>query len=182
MLRDLLDLRLEQTERRGVGQHQAGDVVGRLGAEILDVDVAVCVGPDLDELVAGHRHRRGVGAVRGVGRQHLGAMLAAILVVGARQQHPGKLAVGAGARLQRHVRQSRDLTERMLQAPHQLQRPLCPLRSLERMQARMARQRSDALMQLRVVLHRARPERVKAGVEVEVALAQPVVMPDDLRL
>ncbi len=46
----------------------------------------------------------------------------------------------------------------------------------------MPGQRRDALVQLRVVLHRARPERIEAGVEVEVALAQPVVVPHDLRL
>ena len=73
------------------------------------------VGADLDDLVARHRHRRRVGPVRGVGREHLVALLAAVLVVGAREQHAGQLAVRAGARLQRHVRQPGDLRQRALQ-------------------------------------------------------------------
>ena len=51
-------------------------------------------------------------------------VLAAVLVVGARQQDAGQLAVRAGARLQRDVRQAGDLGQRALQLPHQLQRAL----------------------------------------------------------
>ena len=46
----------------------------------------------------------------------------------------------------------------------------------------MAGQRGHALVELGVVLHRAGAERVEAGVEVEVALRQPVVVADDLGL
>ena len=122
---------------------QATSSVG-LGPQVVEVDVAVGVGADLDHLVAGHRHRRRVGAVRGVGRQHLGALLAAILVVGAGEQHPGELAVGAGGGLQRDVRQPGDLRQRVLQAPHQLERALGALGSLERMQLGVPGQRGDA--------------------------------------
>ena len=94
-LRDLLDVRVEDAERVRVGEHQAGDVVVGLRAQVVEVDAAVGVGADLDDLVAGHRHRRRVRAVRGVGREDLGALLAAVLVVGARQQHAGELAVRA---------------------------------------------------------------------------------------
>ena len=50
------------------------------------------------------------------------------------------------------------------------------------MHARVTRQRRDPLVQLRVVLHRARAERVEAGVEVEVAARDAVVVAHDLRL
>ncbi len=180
--RDLLDLRVEDAERVRVRQHQAGDRVVGLGAQVVDVDAAVGVRADLDDLVAGHRHRRRVGAVRGVGRQHLRAVLAAVLVVGARQQQAGELAVGAGARLERDVRHAGDLAERLLQAVHQLERALRPRRILQRVQAGVAGQAGDPLVQLRVVLHRARPERIEAGVEIEVALRQAVVVAHDLRL
>ena len=50
------------------------------------------------------------------------------------------------------------------------------------MQARVAGERGDALVEPRVVLHRARAERVDPGVEVEVAAREPVVVADDLGL
>ena len=181
-LRDLLDVLVEQPERVRVREHQARDVVAGLRAQVVDVDAAALVGADLDDLVAGHRHRRGVGAVGGVGREDLGAVLAAVLVVGAGEQHAGELAVRAGARLEADVREARDLAQRLLELVHQLQRALGALGVLRRVQAGVAGQRGDALVQLRVVLHRARAERVEAGVEVEVALGEPVVVADDLRL
>ena len=140
------------------------------------------VGADLDDLVAGHRHRRRVGPVRGVGREHLVALVAVGLVEGAREQHAGELAVRAGARLQRHVREAGDLPQRALELVHQLQRALGARGRLGRVQAGVAGQRRHALVQLRVVLHRARAERIEAGVEVEVALGDPVEVPVDLRL
>ena len=180
--RDLLDVAVEQAERVGVGQHQAGDVVGRLGAQVVEVHAAVLGRADLDDLVARHRHRRRVGAVRGVRREHLGLLLAAVLVVGAREQQAGQLAVRARARLQRHVRQPRDLRQRALEAPHQLQRALRVLGVLERVQAGVPGQRRHPLVQLRVVLHRARAERVEALVEVEVLRRQRHVVAHQLGL
>ena len=120
--------------------------------------------------------------MRGVGREHLRAAVAALLVVGAREQDARELAVRARARLQRDVRQPRDLGERVLELPHQPQRALGAARRLRRVQARVPRQRRDALVQLGVVLHRARAERIEARVEVEVALREPVVVADDLGL
>ena len=46
----------------------------------------------------------------------------------------------------------------------------------------MSGQRRDALVQARVVLHRARAERVEARVEIEVPLRQADVVAHDLRL
>ena len=66
--------------------------------------------------------------------------------------------------------------------PHQLERALGAARILERVQPGVAGQRRDPLVQLGVVLHRARAERVEAGVEIEVALRQAVVVADDLGL
>ena len=111
---DLLDPRLEQPERRGIGQHQAGDVLVGLRPQVVEVDVAAGVGADLDHLVSSHRHRRRVRAVGGVGRQHLGPVLAAVLVERSGQQHAGKLALRPRARLQRDVWQPGDLAERVL--------------------------------------------------------------------
>ncbi len=180
--RDLLDVAVEDAERVRVREHQRGDVVVDLRAQVVDVDAALVVGPDLDDLVARHRHRRRVGAVRGVGREDAVAVLAAGLVVGAREQHAGQLALGAGRGVQRDVRQAGDLCERALELPHQLQRALRAGRRLQRVQAGVARERGDALVQLRVVLHRARAERIEPLVEVEVLGRERRVVADDLGL
>ncbi len=71
---------------------------------------------------------------------------------------------------------------RLLQQPHQLQRPLGALGVLGRVQAGVAGQRRHPLVEPRVVLHRAGAERVEAAVEVEVAARELVVVADDLRL
>ena len=150
-------------ERVGVGEHQAGDVVGRLLAQVVDVDPAALVGRDLDHLVAGHRHGRRVGPVGRVGGQHLAALLAAVGVVGAGEQQAGQLAVRAGRRLQADVGKAADLRQRPLQLPHQLQCPLGALGVLGRVQPRVAGQRRDPLVEARVVLHRAGAERIEAA-------------------
>ena len=181
-LRDLLDVRVEDPERVRVGEHQAGDVLVEVGLQVVHVDAALVVRADLDDLVAGHRHRRRVGPVRGVGREDLVRRAAVGVVEGAREQHAGQLAVRAGAGLQRDVREARDLGQRALELVHQLQRALGARGLLRGVQPGVAGQRRDPLVQLRVVLHRARAERVEARVEVEVALGDPVEVPVDLRL
>ena len=181
-LGDLGDVLVEDPERVGVRQHQAGDVAVGLAAQVLEVHPAGLVGVELDHLQPGHRDRRRVGAVGGVGRQHLVAALAAVLVVGARQQHAGELALGARAGLQRDVLHARDLRQRALQAPHQLERALRVIGVLQRVQAGVPGQRGGALVQARVVLHRARAERVEAGVEVVVALRDADVVAHELGL
>ncbi len=167
---DLLDVRVEHAERVRVGEHQAGDALVGLRAQVVEVDAAVVVGRELDHLEARHRDRRRVGAVRGVRREHLAPVVAAVLVVGAGQQHARELTVRAGRGLEADVRQPGDLAERLLEPPHHLERALGAVGVLERVQPRVAGQRRGALVQARVVLHRARAERVEAGVEVEVAL------------
>jgi hypothetical protein len=128
--RDLLDVLVEHAERVRVGEHQAGDVRVELLPQVADVDAAALVRAELDHLIARHRHRRRVGPVRGVGREHLVPVLAALLVVGAREQDARQLAVRAGARMQRDVREARDLGQRPLELPHQLQRALRALGGL----------------------------------------------------
>ena len=120
--------------------------------------------------------------MRGVGREHLGPLFAAVGVEGAGQQQAGELAVRAGGRLEADVGQAADLGQGLLQQPHQLERALGAPRVLRRVQPGVAGQRRDPLVEARVVLHRAGAERVEAGVEVEVAAREAVVVADDLRL
>jgi len=94
----------------------------------------------------------------------------------------GQFAMRSGRGLEAHVRQAADLRERALEQPHHLERSLRPGGGLHRVQAGMSRDRRDTLVELRVVLHRARPERVEARVQVEVAPRDAVVVAHDLRL
>jgi hypothetical protein len=179
---DLLDVAVEEPERARVREHEAGDLVVGLRPEVVDVDAAVGVRADLHDLVARHGHRGRVRPVGGVRREDLRPRVPAVLVVGAGEQHAGQLAVRAGGGLQVDVGQPGDLAQRDLELVHELEGALRALRVLQRVQAGVPRQRRDALVQLRVVLHRARAEGVEALVEVEVARREPLVVAVDLGL
>ena len=100
-------------------------------------------------------------------------VLAAVLVVGAGEQHAGELAVRAGATAAARRAAGRRSRPARPGARHiSSSAPCARVGCLQRVQAGVAGQRRDALVQLRVVLHRARAERVEARVEVEVALAR----------
>ena len=181
---DLLDVLVEEAERRRVGQHQPGGVLVDLAAQVLDVDVPARVGLHRRELVAGHRHARRVRAVRGVGDDDLAPLLAlaALGEVGAHQQQPGQLALRAGGRLERDRVEPRDLGQHLLQLPAEAQRTLGAVLLLVRVQVAEARQRREALVDPRVVLHRAGAERVEAGVDSEVARRELGEVPHQVRL
>ena len=108
--------------------------------------------------------------------------LAAVVERGAHQHQTRQLPLRAGGGLQRHGRQSRHLGEDLLQLPHQLERALGALVLLVRVQRREAGERGDALVDARVVLHRAGAERVEAGVDAEVAVGEVREVADDLVL
>src|SRR5690606_3712838 len=84
---DLGDGLLVDAVRGGVGDHDGGDralVLGQLGAEVVQVDVAPVVAGDHGDPHAGHHRAGRVGAVRGAGDQaDVAAGLAAAAVVAA---------------------------------------------------------------------------------------------------
>ena len=182
--RDLLDSLVEETEGGRVGQHQTRCLRPDLAAQLLEVDVPARVGADADHLVPRHRHAGRIRAVRRVGDHDLTAslVLAPVGEIGAHQQQARELALRARGRLERHRRQADDLGEDLLQAPHQLERSLGGVLLLKRMHVPEPRQVDDALVHPRVVLHRARPERIEAGVDAERAIGERREMPDELRL
>ena len=183
-LRDLLDVLVEEAERGRVRQHQPRRALVHLRAQIVDVEVAARVGRDLLELVAGHRHARRVGPVRGVRGDDRVALVAFadVLEVGAHQHQPGQLALGARGRLERAGVEPGHLLEDLLQPPHQLERALRAVLLLVRMEVLEAGQHDDALVHARVVLHRAAAERVEAGVDPEVARRELGEVAHELRL
>ena len=145
-----------------VSMRQATSLVG-LRAQVVEVDAAVGVRADLDDLQPGHRHRRRVRPVRGVGRQHLRARLAAVLVVGRVSSTPASSPCEPALGCSDTCGSPLISPSARSQVPHQLERALRAARVLQRMQPRVAGQRRDALVQARVVLHRARAERVEAA-------------------
>ena len=94
---------LEHAVCRGVGDHQAGQVVlvlFGLGLEVADVHVAVFIAIDHDDLHVGHLGGGRVGAVGGFRDQADVAMaFAAAGVVAGNRHQAGVFALGAGVRL-----------------------------------------------------------------------------------
>src|SRR5205823_13062018 len=92
------------------------------------------------------------------------------------------LSLRSRGRLERHGVEAGDLGQDLLEPPLELERALRPVLVLERVEVAEPRQRDDALVHARVVLHRARAERVEAGVDSERARRQLAEMADDLGL
>jgi hypothetical protein len=166
---DLLDVLVEEPERGRVREHEARRVLVDLRAEVLDVDVAARVGLHRRHLVARHRHARRIRPMRRVGNHNLAARLglAAVGEVRAHQEQARQLALRPGGGLEGDRGQAGDLGEDSLQAPHQLEGSLRALLFLQRMEILEAGQVDDPLVHARVVLHRAGPERIEAGVNAE---------------
>ncbi len=119
----------------------------------------------------------------GVRDQDLRALrLAALPVVGAHHQQRGQLALGARRGLQRHGREAADLGQPALERVQDRQVALHGRRVLQRVRLGEAGQAGHALVELRVVLHGARAERVEAAVDAEVALRQPQVVAHHVEL
>ena len=122
----LVDLVLEDAERRRVGDHQRRHVRAERRAQRLQVDPATLVGGNGDRRVADHGGGRRVRAVRAVRHQHLGALLALAggPMVGACHEQPGQLAVGPGRRLEADRGEAADLAQQLGEQPLQLQAAL----------------------------------------------------------
>src|SRR4051794_4177124 len=108
--------------------------------------------------------------------------LPAIGEVRAHQHQPRQLALRAGGRLERARVQPRDLDQRLLQAPHQLERALAAVLVLVGMEVAKAGEHHEPLVDARVVLHRAGAERVEARVDAEVPGRELGEVPEDLGL
>ncbi len=104
-LADLAYVFLEHAMGGGIGDHDGGEIVGmlcRLGAQIIDVDIAARITGDHHDLHAGHAGGGRIGAVRRRRNQaHPAMRLIARGVIAADRQQAGIFALRAGIRLQR---------------------------------------------------------------------------------
>ena len=173
---DLLNGGLEEAEGGGVREHQrrhAGAVFLQGLRQRAEVGVAFGVRGDRDDVVAAARRRGGVGAVGGVGDEDDGAFgLAERLVVGLDEHEARHLAVGARDGLEGDLVEAGDRAEHLLDPRQNLQRAGDRLDRLHGVELGEAGHAGGLLVDLRVVLHRARAQRVEAGLDAVIDVAE----------
>jgi hypothetical protein len=164
---------LEEPQGVGVGEHERGAALVQQRIEHLGVKDPVRSALDLDDLHPVEGRARRVRAVRGIGDEDAHALaVTARAVIRLNHHHPHELALGARCRLKGHTVQTRDLGQRHLQLVCERERPLNGRFRGQRVYVHKAWKLCRHLVQLRVVLHRARPERVEARVDSVVPLGQ----------
>ena len=133
---------------------------GGLGGEIGDIDVAVGVTGDGDDLEAAHRGAGGIGAVRaGRDEADIALTLATRLVVGSDDEEAGVFALGAGVGLERHRGKAGDFAEPGFKVLEKLGVTARLGGGRERMQFAELGPRHREHLGGGVELHRARAER-----------------------
>ena len=183
---DLHDALLEHAVGRGVGDHDAGELLGvggQLGVEIVEVDVAVRVARHDDDAQAGHHRAR---RIRTVGRRrdeaHVAPGVAPAAVIGADREQPGELALAAGVRLQAHGVVPRAGDEHLLELVDQLAVAERLFGRCERMDVGELGPGDGEHLGRGIELHRARAERNHRAVEREVLVGQPAKVAQHLVL
>ena len=133
----LSDVLLEQPERVGVGDHDAGNGVVAGDAYRLKVYIAACVGWQFHRSETRHGGRSWVGTMGGVGDENARALyIAALAVIGAHNQKAGEFALRTGRRLQRYAGKATNLGQPLLQLEHKCEVALHGLGVLQRMRLR----------------------------------------------
>ena len=108
--------------------------------------------------------------------------LTLLLEVGLGDQQRGELGVRAGGRVQRERRHSEQRSQRAFELPHHCKRSLREAIGRERMQIAQRRNVGHGVVDPRIVLHRARAERIERGVDAECLLREPGEVTDDVQL
>ena len=173
---DLADRFLEHAVGRRVGDHQAGQVVlvgFGLGLEVGDIDVAVLIAIDDDDLHVGHLGRRRVGAMRRFRDQADIAMAVATAGVVARNgDQAGVFALGTGVRLHADGVEAGDGLQPVSQAGDHFQITCGLIARGEGVQTAEFRPGDRDHLAGRVELHGARAKRDHRVVERQVLVLQ----------
>ena len=182
-LGDLPDVRAEEAEGVGQGEHHRCHALVQGGGEGGHVRVALGVRGDGHDLEAGHGGRGRVRAVGGIGHQDAGAPLLAVVgQIGLDDEHARELALGAGGGRQAHGVEAGDLRQAALEVVHQGQRALGRLDRLQRVGLGEAGQAGEVFVHLRVVLHGAAAQGIEAGVDAVVEAAEGHEVADQVHL
>ena len=172
-LRNLFDLALEHSERRRISEHDTRRVGSHGLRERIEIDVALSVNRDFFDDAAAHRCRGGIRTVRGLGHDDLVArQITACAMVGADHRNAREFTMRTGHRVERHRLHTRDFLEHFLQLEHAGEEALALRIRRERMPREELRQHRVLITGLRVVLHRARTERIEVRIDREVQLRE----------
>ena len=152
---DLVNLALEDANRRGVGEHQRGGLFVHLPRKGLEIDAALGVGLEILDRVAADGRGGRVGAVGRVGDENLLARIALRLVPCADEQDSRELAMRAGGRLQRDRVHAGDFDQAALQQIDHFENTLRQRFRPVRMRLGQSLDAGDELVHARVVLHGA---------------------------
>jgi hypothetical protein len=181
--RDLQDVALEQAAGVGVGDHDGRHVRRELGLEVREVHPPVRRLGDLADLIAHESGRRRVGAVGRARHQHAPPRpLPARLVRRLDGQQAAQLPVRPRLGRQGHGGHAGQGLQPVRQAVHELQRALGRRGRLQGVQVGEARHPRRLLVQPRIVLHRARAQRIERQVDGMVLLRQPHIVAQRLGL
>ena len=185
-LRHLEDRALKHPVGGRVGDHQGPEVFAvllGLGAQVVDVDVAVLVASDHHHLHARHDGAGRVGAVRAVGDQtDVAVALPAGRVVRPDHHQPGKFTLGAAVGLEGNPGKPRDFSQIALKLGEHGSCAFGLVCGAERVQLRKRRPRDGDQFGRRVQLHGARPERDHGVGQAQILVLQVLDVPHHLRL
>ena len=178
---DLQNVLIEDANGIGIGEHQSGGVFAQHLPEGLQIHTAVGGGGNVHHLIAAHGGSGRVGAVGGVGDDDLGAAaVAPRLVVLLDEQDAGELAVGAGGRLEGHIRHTGDLTQILLGGLQHVPAAFGGMLGAEGMDAGKAGQGGHLFINPGIVLHGAGAQGIEAAVNAMDLPAQLAVVPGDV--
>ena len=182
-LGDLQDVGVEEAQGVGVGEHEGGHIGAHGGPQGLQVHAPLGVGGHVHHREAAHGGGGGVGAVGGVGDDHLGpGGVPPALVVLLHHQQGGELPVGPGGGLEGHGLHAGDLAQELLRQIEHLQAALDGVGALEGVDAGEAGQGGHLVIHLGVVLHGAGAQGVEPVVHPVGPALQGGIVPGQVHL
>ena len=162
---DFLHALLEETAGVGVRQHDRSNVRPELGFQRVSVDMPVVPCRDFVDGEAGQRRRCRICAVRRRWHEDTRAMFAARLQRRTDRQQAAEFAMRACLRAHGDSRHAGQRRQPVHQVGDERQRTLHRLLRLQRMDIAESRQTRHLLVETRIVLHRARAERIKSRID-----------------
>ena len=175
-VRNRLHLGLEQAAGVGIGDHHRSDIGAKPCPERGKVDAPLGRRGNVLDLVAGERRGCRVGAVRALGDEDDGAILAARVERRLDTQNSAQFAMRARLGAHRDAFHAGQRDQPVRQLVDDAERALDGVLRLERVDVGESRHPRDLLVEARIVLHRAAAEREQAQVDGVVLPAEPRVM------